>query len=371
MSAPPPSEPDERRFSEAAAVRRGVKSALAGWFVRRARARAPAGPVPQDEATHPWRGIPGFVETYSFAAVQQDTAVITQLQWLPHQQAQRVWVIVMRPDGVWARPGGSLLPCGPQKDRWHAGELRLDCVQPLRRWAATFRGTLPRVRPMGAAPQVVPDAMPATATASVAIDLAFASERPPWTPRLDDHPELVARSLGASRWRPGLIRSARQLRRRGYGQVGTLDGVLEVDGHRIPLRAAGLRQHHWGALDWSACTEGFEGFFSAADGRQAWVYRAGSSALTIQGGVLMRRGGAEPIRSLALRTHARPHRAPSRIELSIGSLDGEAQVVATVRQECSLRLLPGRVVDTALVQTTGALPGWGLWAALRTDTAAR
>ena len=122
-------------------LRQGLKSALARWVLAKRRgagrpgatgagARG-AGVAPQDEATHAWDGQRRFAEDYTFVGAQPGLGVVLRLEQLPGRDSQRIWAVVMRPEGTWAFPGGQLVLRTTGDDRWRAGGLHLDCETPL------------------------------------------------------------------------------------------------------------------------------------------------------------------------------------------------------------------------------------------------
>lgn len=344
-------------------LRRGVKSALARWVIAKRGGGAASRPTPKDEATHAWDGSPQYAEDYTFVGVQEGMAVVARLEWIPGRDAQRVWVVVLRPDGVWALPGGEVLERGTADDRWQAGGLRLDCVTPLREWTLRFEGTLQRQRPMGEPLRVVADTAEHQRRAS--FELRFSTRGEPWIPGTDDDPELLARRLGEAQWDSTLWRAARKSTNRGYLQVGRLNGTVAIGDHVMPVRASCLRQHYWGPRDWTASDQAFQCFFSTADERHGFVHHARFPFVTLEGGFVAHRGERQAIRWLGLTAAARPHRAPGRVELKLGEIDGDHTVVGKVLADVSIEVDGRARADLGLITVDRPSPGVGLWLGLR------
>lgn len=375
------SEPTGSPSDVGAVLRRGVKSALTRWVLAKRRASHgsahPHAPSPHDEATHAWDGRRRFAEDYTFVGVQAGLGVVLRLEQLPGRDSQRVWVVILRPDGAWALPGGQQVLRVAGDDRWRAGGLALDCETPLRRWGLRFAGALERVGPGHGTPlRVVGHAAPGVRTS---IDLTFVATAPAFVPGTDDDPELLARCLGHASWDARLLRAVRRDRPRGYVQLGELHGTLALGEVLVPVRAASLRQHHWGVRDWGACDDAFQCFWATDErGRQGrgWVQHARFPFVTVEGGFttwgprpddrapVVRPSALDPVRRLAVTHEARPRRAPARVSLSVGEPSGMRSVPLELTSDLSF-VVDGRGrVDLALARVTGPTPGWGLWAGL-------
>jgi hypothetical protein len=382
-------------------LRRGVKSALARWLLaKRGGAGRPslalvAPPTPQDEATHAWDGQRHFAEDYTFVGTQPGLGVIVRLEQLPGRDSQRVWVVVLRPSGVWALHGGQLVLRTTGDDRWRAGGLSLDCETPLHRWAVRFAGALERSGHGGEAPALrVVGHNDHSVRASV--DLTFVATARPYVPGTDDDPELLARCLGQASWDARLLQAVRRDRPRGYVQLGELHGTIALGDVLVPVRAAALRQHHWGVRDWGACDDAYQCFWAndhdgpggTGPGR-GWIQHArfpfvtldggftavaGASSATSRGALLAgspggpQAGRVEPVRRISATFEARPRRAPARASLAVGEADGTRHVQLELVSDLSFPVDGRGRVDLALVRTTGSTPtpttGWGLWAGL-------
>jgi len=354
--------PQENGSDVRVALRRGFKSAVARWAIakRRGHALMPP-PSPQDEATHLWDGRRHFAEDYTFVGVQAGLGVVIRLEWLPGRDSQRVWVVLLRSDGVWALPGGQAVLRTVGEDRWSAGGLKLDCVTPLRRWTVRFAGRLVRQGHLSTEPtlRIASEDEPTELRGSM--DLSFDGEAAPWSPGVDDDPALLARRLGEASWDARLLRAARRARPRGYAQLGRLHGSVSLGDQATTVRAWSLRQHQWGVRDWGACEEAFQCFVATEDERRAWIHHARFPFVTLEGGFIAHEG-VEPLRHLECRMETRPHRPPAHVGLALGGAhEFEAELVSDLSFEVDGR---GRV-DLGLLRVTGPAPGWGLWAGLR------
>ncbi|MCH9681422.1 MAG: hypothetical protein K0V04_08315 [Deltaproteobacteria bacterium] len=365
--------PDRNRRDSTSAevsdlLRRGLKSTLARWVITKRRgARPTPPPSPQDEATHAWDGRRHFAEDYTFIGVQAQLGIIVRLEWLPGRDSQRVWVTLLRPDGVWALPAGQAVLRTTNDDRWQAGGLKLDCVRPLRRWTIRFVGSLHHQgqgeASEGPSLRLVDDDDASVQRGSV--DLTFVSDVEPYEPGADDDPELMARHLGEASWDRRLLQAARRARSRGYVQLGQLHGTIALGDVLIPVRADSVRHHHWGVRDWGACDDAYQCFLAMDGGRRGWVHHARFPFVTLEGGFVEDKGRVEPIRGLGTSLEARPQRAPTRMGLSLLHAEGAHQVEAALVSDVSL-VVDGRGrVDLGLVRVASPEPGWGIWAGLR------
>jgi hypothetical protein len=400
-------------------LRQGLKSALARWVLAKRRgAGRPgsavssphgasahgsgahgAGVAPQDEATHAWDGQRRFAEDYTFVGAQPGLGVMLRLEQLPGRDSQRIWAVVMRPEGTWSFPGGQLVLRTTGDDRWRAGGLHLDCETPLHRWALRFSGTLERQGSGGEAPllHVVGDA---SHRRRVSLDLTFVATAAPYVPGTDDDPELLARCLSQATWDARLLQAVRRDRPRGYVQLGELHGTLALGDVLVPVRAASLRQHHWGVRDWGACDEAFECFWSThdrqghdrqgndrqgEDRRGGWLHHARFPFVTLDGGFVVHGGRGrdtsaepwshagriEPVRRIGATFEARTRGAPARASLTVGDAETTRQVQLELCSDVSF-VVDGRGrVDLGLVRTTGPTEGWGIWAGLHRTLARR
>ncbi|MEX1369181.1 MAG: hypothetical protein AB1Z98_38995 [Nannocystaceae bacterium] len=362
--------PDDDAAQARVALRRGLKSALARWALAKQRGHRPvARPSPQDEATHQWDGQRRFAEDYTFAGVQAGLGLVVRLEWLPGRDSHRVWVMVLRPDGVWALPGGQLVLRSMGDDRWRAGGVRLDCETPMQRWAVRFSGRLEQQGYVeGSSPLRVVE--PTRAQVRASVDLTFVAQAPPHAPGTDDDPELLARRLGEATWDARLLRAARRARPRGYVQQGQLQGTVAIGDVLVPVRAWSLRQHHWGVRDWGACTRAFQSMWAVADDCRGWVHHARFPFVTIEGGFWSQRDRVAPVRSLHTVVAERSGRAPARVGLTLSEAEGSYRLQAEACSELSF-VVDGRGrVDLALLRFDGPRPGWGLWTGLQRVLAA-
>jgi hypothetical protein len=339
-------------------LRREVKAALLRWALHKHRAHR-AGRrdfEPADEATHPFDGRRRFAENYGFASVQSQLGLVVRLEWLPGRDAHRVWVVVLRPDGAWTLGDGQLLVRGDPSDRWRAGGLELDCLEPMKRWTVRFRG---RLRPAAGTPGGVQE--------RASLDVEFIARDDPFSPGVDDDPDLMARRLGEAQWDRNLLRAVRRGQNRGYVQTGTLVGTLVLGDSLVPLRAACLRDHTWGVRDWGASDEAFQCFLAWADGRRGWVHRAKFPFLTLEGGFLADANGARhAVGAIGATTERRPGRTPAHASFSLLPAFGSpVQVEVRSVQDVSFPVDGRGELGLALCTLDDASAGWALWAGQR------
>ncbi len=342
--------------ADSAGLRTQVKAALARWVLHKRRAlveRDGQRPGAHDEATHAWDGRRRFAEDYLFIAAQADFGLLARLEWMPGRAAHRVWLMVLRKDGVWWVPPDETIVTQASVDRWNVAGLSLDCVQPLLRWSVRYEGRLCAATAAGERPPATSDRR----ARRCSIDLVFDALAPPFVPGVDDDPDLVARRLGEAHWDPALLRAVRRATQRGYVQTGRFDGTAVLGDEVTAVRAVGLRQHTWGVRDWGAPEQTVQALLVDGD-TVVWIQRAEFPALVLEGGFVAEGPTLRPIRALpiascdagacvlALDTEAGPRR-----------WDGELGATATMRVD-------GRgAVDLAHVAGPGAL--CGLWATQR------
>ncbi|MEM6294601.1 MAG: hypothetical protein AAGA54_25225 [Myxococcota bacterium] len=336
-------------------LRREAKSALARWALHKRRNDGtPAQWTSQDEATHAWDGRKRFAEDYTFIAVQADLAVLVRLEWLPGRAAHRIWLAVLRDGGTWVLGDeGQLIVREAGTDRWRAGGLEIDCVKPLQRWHVRFKGSLRRRGTDEVAP--------------ARVDLTFLADDDPFSPGVDDDPELVARRIGEASWDRQLLRAVRRDHSRGYAQSGSFTGTLAIADMLVPIRASAARQHTWGVRDWGAPDLAFLCFAAWDDGRRAMIHRAAFPFVTLEGGYLRAPGGTRQlVRGLGITTEARLQGAPAHLDASLD--------LATQPKPLSLRLetlrdvaftVDGRGEFSFGLCRLGEGEGWGVWAGQR------
>lgn len=316
-------------------------------------------PRPQDEAPHPWDGRRHFAEEFVLAAVQPELAVLARLEWLPGRDAHRVWMTLLTPTAVYTLPGGQALLRGDAEQRWRAGGLQFDCLEPHRTWTIRFRGALEVRDPRGQRRGVRSDSAPAELR-EARIDLTFLAAVPPFVPGTDDDPDLVSRQLGAADWDTRLLRALRRRTLRGYAQSGDVHGSFALGPALYTVGGAALRVHTWGVRDWGASDTALQ-CFAAVGPLRTFVHTATFPWMTLSGGFVQRPAGVVPIRDLGVTQERLPDRAPAHTGLAIdapgGALDLETETVA----ELGLDMDGRGHLDIALVRArAGDQPGWGL-----------
>jgi hypothetical protein len=291
------------------------------------------------------------------AAVQPELAVIARLEWLPGRDAHRVWMTLLTPEAVYTLPGGQAILRGDAEQRWRAGGLVFDCIEPHKTWTVRFRGALELRDARGRARELVGGRAEAR---EASVDLTFLASLPPFVPGSDDDPDLLARQLGAAEWDTRLLKQLRRRTLRGYVQAGDVHGSIALGGELLAFGGGGLRVHTWGVRDWGASDEALQCFLALGQVR-TFVHTARFPWVTLSGGFVRRPGGVVALRDLGVTPERRPGRAPARIGLAIeapgGPLDVETETVAELPLD-----IDGRGhLDTALVRArAGALTGWGL-----------
>lgn len=351
-----PSHPDADE-GLSSLLRRGVKATIARWAVR--QRSSSEWPRPQDEAPHPWDGRRHFAEEFVVAAVQPELGVLARLEWLPGRDAHRVWMSLLTPTAVYTLPGGQAILRGDAEQRWRAGGLQFDCLEPHRTWTIRFRGALevrdPRGRPRG--PRG--DGAPAD-TREARIDLTFLSAVPPFVPGTDDDPDLVSRQLGAAEWDTRLLHALRRRTLRGYVQSGDVHGSFTLGPQLYTFGGAALRVHSWGVRDWGASDRAMQ-CFAAVGGTRTYVHTAEFPWMTLSGGFVHRPAGVVPLRDLGVTQERLPDRAPAHTGLAIEAPGGPVHLEAETVAELPLDMDGRGHLDIALVRArSDGQHGWGL-----------
>ncbi len=132
-----------------------------------------------------------------------------------------------------------------------------------------------------------------------------------------------------------------------YEQPGSLAGVLEVDGQRIPIAGRGVRDHSWGVRDWQAVPY-WRWFGIVVDPDNFLMINNVGTADggETAGGLVMRDGLASEVASCATESELDPElgcqrRFVARATDALGReavLEGEAVSVAPLRQRRDGRL---------------------------------
>ena len=335
-------------------LRREAKAALARWALQKRRAPQSSHWTSRDEATHRWDGRKRFAEDYTFIAVQAGMALLVRLEWLPGRGSHRLWLAVVRDGGTWVLgEQGQRLVREAGTDRWRAAGLELDCIKPLARWRIRFEGSL---RLLGT-----------DTTATGRVDLTFVADDDPFSPGVDDDPELVARRIGEAVWDRKLLQAVRRDHSRGYAQTGTLSGTVAVAEMLVPVRAASARQHTWGVRDWGAPDHAFQCFVAWNDGRRALVHRADFPFVTLEGGFVRDPGQSRQLlRGLGVSAEQRPGRAPAHLDLALDLQDIPHPLEVRLGNEGEIGFgVDGRGEFSFALCRIGDDEGWGLWAGQR------
>jgi len=328
-----------------ARLRGEVKSVIARWALRR---RSEAALPSEDEATHPWNGRRRFEEDYTFACVQPELGLVVRLARLPGRAVQRVWIWVLRPGDV---VGLEAIAPAHEGEPWRGGGLEIDCLTPFRAWSVRYAGTLTRYAPTRD-----------NGGRSVAAELQFTAERPPFCPGTDDDPSLLARRLSEATWDRALLRGVRRAQTRGYVQTGRMEGTLRLGDTLVPVRGACWRQHRWGVLDWGGSDAAFQCFVAHASGAVTWVHHAAFPFVTLEGGfhapnLASMRSPPEPVH--------RPLVAIARSGARHLSLGYGAPMRDAIELELASRASAEFVVDgrgALAVHLVEGSDAWGIWA---------
>jgi hypothetical protein len=216
--------------------------------------------------------------------------------------------------GIWLPDGRFVLGFGraPDSDQIAAGPVAYECGLPFELW---------RIRVAGKGRAY-----------ARAEDLALAP---------GDHEEVeLGGELRFTAWTGAVARHH-------YEQPGSLSGVLEVGGERIPIAGRGMRDHSWGVRDWQAVPY-WRWFGIVVDPDNfLMINNVGTAAGgETAGGLVMRDGVASEVASCETESELDPElgcqrRFVARATDALGRkavLEGEAFSVAPLRQRRDRRL---------------------------------
>lgn len=188
-----------------------------------------------DERFHP----PGAEEQWSdslyFGGGDAETTLYTRIGWRPNEGRIEGALGIWAPDGRFVlgfgRGADSEANQAPQRRRGSAtpriaaGPVAYECALPFELWRIRVAGrgrAFARAEDLALAPDSYEEV-------ELAGELRFSA----WT-------EPVTFASGLT----GAVAGHH------YEQPGSLAGVLEIDGARVPIAGRGIRDHSWGVRDW-------------------------------------------------------------------------------------------------------------------------
>jgi hypothetical protein len=317
-----------------------------------------------DERMHPVGSESAWSESYYFNFVDPDTKIgmFTRMGFRPGDGwADGLHVVYLGGDRVAFTYGRRDI--GRDLEAYDGdltvGGLRLDCVEPFRRWRIDYRG----------AAQDIADA---------AILLARSKTRPPGWFRPATLDMAIEFTCGAA------PHYAQDGARGHFEQTGRVSGEIALAGERFAVHGFGVRDKSWGPRDWGAGGGGgavasargtttapapFVNWFSMNFGESLALggscFRATDGALR-GSGWLQREGRTEDLRDVAIESTYRPgtllHDA---IRLTGRSASGEAIAVdGRILTVCPTKI-PMRAgatfVNEGLAEfRCGSLTGYGI-----------
>ncbi len=173
------------------------------------------------ERFQPPGGEEQWSDSFYFGGGDADTTLYTRIGRRPNEG------VVEGALGIWAPDGRFVLAFGraPDSETISAGPVAYECGLPFELWRLRIEG---RGRAYGRAEDLAlaPDAYQEVELGG---ELRFA----PWI-------DPVGFEAGLT----GAVAS------RHYEQPGSLAGVIELAGERIPIAGRGMRDHSWGVRDW-------------------------------------------------------------------------------------------------------------------------
>ena len=314
----PSSSPSRRSLSS---LRGAVKGTVARWLTHKTMSGAERVDRARDEATHPWNGRLGHSESYTFVGLQRGLTVVTRLEWVPAQRQHRVWVLLWL-DGQQlaarnADGGCELVVQSAGGDRWDAGGLHIDCLNPYRHWRVVFRGAI---------------ASPQGAFRRCQLELDFHCQRPTFWLGRDDDPALIADRLRAARWNRQLLRLVRARGHRSYVQVGHVSGRVRVDEQVVAVHARGHRQHAWGVQDLGASESVVRCYAHWPDDHEVWCQRVHFPGLTLDSGCVSTDHGLVGLTHLRGGATSDATSQTTQVQLQMGADAWQRSITATLEQ---------------------------------------
>jgi hypothetical protein len=275
-----------------------------------------------DEGFHP----PGLEEQWSDSLyfgggdARRGVALYTRIGRRPNEG------VVEGALGVWLPGGRFLLAFGRGEDgdsgAIACGPVAYECASPFELWRIALRG---RGRIYERAEDVAL-ARDRFAEVSLGGSLRFTA----WTEPIEFESGLTERVAA-----------------RHYEQPGSLSGVLEIGGERVPIAGAGMRDHSWGVRDWQGVP--YWRWFGCVLDPDTFVLMnnvgTADGGETV-GGCLMREGTLAPIVAGDTESEVDPELGAQRRFVARGrdslgrtvELVGEAIAVAPLRQRRGGRL---------------------------------
>ncbi len=120
-------------------------------------------------------------------------------------------------------------------DGFRLGNLCFACKEPGKRWLITYSGTISR------------DGAPHQVT----LDLSFEGTRPLVNFKQISRPSDMAPVIAGEKWTKEYFRQLKEIKKVHLEQGGRLSGTIILDGEEIPVDWRSVRDHSWGARDWS------------------------------------------------------------------------------------------------------------------------
>ena len=275
-------------------------------------------PSPADERPQAPGPEEQWSDSFYFGGGDAETTLYTRIGRRPNEN------VIEGALGIWAPDGRFVLGFGRSGDgeAIEAGPVAYECALPFELWRLRIAGrgrAYARAENLATAPRDYEEV-------ALGGELRFAA----WTGPV---------SFGSGLTGPVAARH--------YEQPGSLFGVIEIDGDRIPLAGRGMRDHSWGVRDWQAVPY-WRWFGIVVDPENFLMLNnvgtpdGGETC----GGLAMRDGVAAEIRECATTSELDPELGCQRTFVAraideLGReqvLEGEALSVAPLRQRRGERL---------------------------------
>jgi len=292
--------PDTAARSAPRAAGAAKVATLSALYSAYKKAKKVGVPLDEDaERLHPHSGDRDWNESYYFNFMDRSTGMggYTRIGILPNQESDvgammlfaggRRLLVAVEGGRVQADAGGLRI-----------GGIRLERVEPLRRWRLIFEGEMldiPYSRKMSAASAAT------AGTTRVDLDVTFEGLAPCFDFK-DSDPRALAEMIISARTRMRDLGRVSRVSGEHYEQAGKCSGAIAVGGVENVLSGSGHRDHSWGIRDWSA-PRLWTWLTAQFDGGPAFnLSRVAIESVDIFNGFICRDGKNFPVRRATLET---------------------------------------------------------------------
>lgn len=230
----------------------------------------------QLESLHLRPEAPGYNDSsYLWGRGSDGTALVARLSIRTHAKSE-VWFSFRAP----GQPIAAVEPpLHPHDEGMAAGGLRLDVLEPGKRWRIEYSGPLRR------------DGRSIDCEAS----LQFRSDHALVDFSHAVAPATLARALAAQPWSRRFFEQLEEIRTIHYEQAGRLTGTITLGGHEHAIDVPSLRDHSFGRRRWSSWRRHFWFTGLCEDGRSFNATRIRYDFVGPLVAGFLQSGGGEPV----------------------------------------------------------------------------